>query len=108
MDKLLLIKFPTSTISAVKGAIEKSWPRGLQSEKDMPGSVDFQLRGNPWSGQGEDAVPAIYMMCEIMSTLYHLGWSLIMSTDISRKAVSIPTSNHLQSLIFTVRWIRTR
>jgi hypothetical protein len=108
MDKLLLIKFPTSTAFAVKEAIERSWPRGLQSEKEMPGSVDFQLRGNPWSGQGEDAIPAIYMMCEIMSTLYHLGWDLIMSTDISRKAVSTPISNHPQGLIFILRWIKTR
>lgn len=92
MDKLLLIKFPASAVAAVKSAIERSWPKGFQSEKEVPGSTDFQLRGNPWSGQGEDAIPAVYMMCETMSSLYHLGWNLIMSTDISKKAVSTTVS----------------
>jgi len=65
----------------------------------MPDSVDFQLRGNPWSGQGDDAIPAAYMMCEIMSTLYHLGWDLIMSTDISKKAMDKDTIVYRQGEI---------
>jgi hypothetical protein len=61
----------------------------MQDEKENSGSVEFQLRGNPWVGQGDEAVPSVYMMCEIMSTLYHLGWDLVMATDISKRAVSL-------------------
>jgi hypothetical protein len=88
MDRLKLIKFPQSTVFVVRSAIERSWVKGIQKEKEVAGQTEIQLRGNPWSGQGDDACPAVYMVCEVMATLYHLGWSLIMCTDISKRAVS--------------------
>jgi hypothetical protein len=89
----------------VKTAIQTTWLRGIQNEKDISGAYEIQLRGNPWSGQGDEAVPARVLMCvfehdsihlrvltshyrcEVLSAIYHNGWELRMSTDISQKAL---------------------
>lgn len=84
-----MIKFPNSAVESVRQAVLSAWPKGIQVEKEISGSTELQLRGNPWSGQGDEAIPAIYTMCQIMSALYHIGWSLVMATDISKRAVSI-------------------
>jgi hypothetical protein len=88
MDRLKLIKFPQTAVFAVRSAIERSWVKGIQKEKEATGQTEIQFRGNPWSGQGDDACPALYMVCEVMASLYHLGWNLVMCTDISKRAVS--------------------
>jgi hypothetical protein len=88
MDRLKLIKFPQTAVFAVRTAIERSWVKGIQKEKEATGQTEIQFRGNPWSGQGDDACPALYMVCEVMASLYHLGWNLVMCTDISKRAVS--------------------
>ncbi|KAG8814055.1 hypothetical protein FRC17_001305 [Serendipita sp. 399] len=90
-DRLRLIKFPQSAVEAIKAAISRSWPKGIQGEGEHAGSTEFQMRGNPWGGDGSEAVPAIYMMCEIMSAVYHLGWMLMMATDISKRAMDKDT-----------------
>jgi len=84
-DRLRLIGFPPSTCESVREAINSSWPTGIQAERDYYGSYEFKLRGNPWSGQFSEAVPARVLMTTILSTLYHSGWQLQMSTDISKK-----------------------
>ena len=105
LDRLKLIKFPPSAIHAVKTAIERSWIKGIQNEREAAGLVEIQFKGNPWSGQGDDTCSAIYTMSEIMAALYHLGWSLIMATDISKRVVSgyRPDTRLLSSYH---RWIR--
>lgn len=98
-----MIRFPPDVVVAVKAVIETNWPRGIQNEREITfGAYEFQLRGNPWTGQGDDSVPARVLMCvfrtglclaltshhrcEVLSTIYHRGWELRMSTDISQKA----------------------
>jgi hypothetical protein len=88
MDRLKLVKFPPTAVFAVRTAIERSWIKGIQKEKEVTGQTEIQFRGNPWSGQGDDACPALYMVSEVMASLYHLGWNLVMCTDISKRAVS--------------------
>ena len=101
MDRLKLVKFPPTAVFAVRTAIERSWLKGIQKEKDAAtGQTEIQFRGNPWSGQGDDACPALNMICEVMASLYHLGWNLIMCTDISKRAVSstphvVPSSSFI-------------
>lgn len=90
-DRIRLIKFPSSVTQVVKDAILRSWAKGIQAEKENAGSTEFQLRGNPWTGQGDEAIPAIYMMCEVSSALYHLGWTLAMATDLSKRAMDKDT-----------------
>ena len=47
------------------------------------------MHGNPWSGQGSDAVPARLLTCAVISTLYVRGWVICLTTDISKKEVSL-------------------
>ena len=72
MDRIKLVKFPQTAVFAVRSAIERSWVKGIQKEKEATGQMEIQLRGNPWSGQGDDACPALYMISEMMSPLRRL------------------------------------
>lgn len=98
-DRLKLIKFPPSAIHAVKAAIERSWIKGIQSEKEADGQVEIQFKGNPWTGQGDDTCPAIYTISQVMAELYHLGWNLVMATDISKRAMDKDTLIYRQGEI---------
>lgn len=63
-DRIRLIRFPANVVWAVKAAIEGSWPRGIQNEREVSlGAYEFQLKGNPWTGQGDESVPARVLMC---------------------------------------------
>jgi len=43
------------------------------------------MYGNPWRGQGSDAIPARVLMRELLAHLYRMGWILHASTDVSKK-----------------------
>lgn len=59
-----MIRFPPNIVMAVKAVIETNWPRGLQNEREIPyGAYEFQLKGNPWTGQGDESIPARTLMC---------------------------------------------
>jgi hypothetical protein len=59
-----LIKFPPNVVMAVRTVIETNWPRGIQNERDIAfGALEIQLKGNPWTGQGDESVPARVLMC---------------------------------------------
>ena len=58
-----MIKFPPNIVVAVKEVIETNWPRGLQGEREIAfGAYEFQLKGNPWTGQGDESIPARILM----------------------------------------------
>ncbi|CAF1074027.1 unnamed protein product [Rotaria sordida] len=84
-DRLRLIRFPTTIINVVRQAILSSWHRGLQNEKEYAGAYEFKLNGNPWHGQGSEAVESRVMIMSVLSALHHHGWYLLMSTDVSKK-----------------------
>lgn len=86
-DRLRLICFPPQITDIIRDALRRSWARGIQSERIYAGSHEFKLCGYPWHGQGQDAVPARVMMTSVLSTLYHQGWALISSTDVSKKSL---------------------
>lgn len=59
-----MIRFPPDVVVAVKAVIEANWSRGIQNEREITfGAYEFQLRGNPWTGQGDESVPARVLMC---------------------------------------------
>jgi hypothetical protein len=59
-----MIRFPANVVWGVKTAIEGRWTRGIQNEKEIfLGAYEFQLKGNPWTGQGDESVPARVLMC---------------------------------------------
>lgn len=84
-DRIRLLQFPPSEFPAFRDVINRSWPFGIQNERQYAGSFEFKLRGNPWRGQGSDAIPARILMREILAHLFRLGWILHASTDTSKK-----------------------
>ncbi len=61
-DRFRLIRFPSDIIDVVRQAIMNSWPRGLQREEDYLGAYEFKLNGNPWWGQGDEAISSRVLM----------------------------------------------
>jgi hypothetical protein len=61
-DRLRLIRFPPRIIDVIRQAITKSWPRGLNKEKQDIEFYEFKLYGNPWWGQGDEAVSSRILM----------------------------------------------
>ncbi|KAL0953153.1 hypothetical protein HGRIS_004416 [Hohenbuehelia grisea] len=84
-DRLRLIQFSQHDIAIVRAAILQAWPKGIQDERNYHGAHEFKLRGYPWSGQGDEAVPSRQLMISVMASLYNAGWVLTASTDISKK-----------------------
>jgi hypothetical protein len=84
-DRLRMIQFAAGDIELVRQAIKKVWMKGIQEERNYHGAHEFKLKGNPWFGQGNDAVPSRSLMASVFSTLYNKGWILVASTDISKK-----------------------
>jgi hypothetical protein len=80
-DRLRLIRFPEPIIDTVRQAILTSWHRGLQNERPYAGAYEFKLSGNPWFGQGVEAVESRAMM-------YVLIQSTSFSCNISSQDVS--------------------
>ena len=87
-------------------AILASWPFGIQREREYGSSFEFKLKGkevhlssrlrlthsltfarlgNPWSGQGSEAIPSRVLMMAILRALYNIGHVIYLSTDLSRK-----------------------
>lgn len=61
-----MIKFPPNVVMAVRAVLEANWPRGMQNEREVfLGAYEFQLKGNPWSGQGDESVQARILMCAL-------------------------------------------
>ncbi|KZV92012.1 hypothetical protein EXIGLDRAFT_718798 [Exidia glandulosa HHB12029] len=85
-DLLRCISFPDATIGLIRETINNSWPRGIQGERDYYGAHEFKLKGNPWYGQVAEAVPSRQLMCALLSALYHAGWQLVASTDVTKKS----------------------
>jgi hypothetical protein len=90
-DKLRLIKFPQAEVQAVRAAIKKSWPKGIQDERDYYGAHEFKLKGYPWEGQGSEAVPSRLLTCSVLEALWNMGWVLQAATDISKKQLDKDT-----------------
>ncbi|UJR08571.1 hypothetical protein I4U23_012830 [Adineta vaga] len=86
-DRLRLMRFPPTIIELVRQAILDSWPRGINKEKQETDFYEFKLHGNPWWGQGDEAVPARSLMIHVLSGLHNKGWFLLSSTDVSKKAL---------------------
>ena len=86
-DRLRLLQFSSDEIQAIRNTISTSWPSGTQTERDYYGSHEFKLRGNPWSGSGDDAIFARRFMTRIFETSANLGWVLTVSAGLSKKTI---------------------
>lgn len=84
-DRLRLLGFQTADIQGIRDVIQSSYRKGIQQEQLYGGSHEFKFHGNPWSGQGSDAIIARILMREILAYLFSIGWILHASTDVSKK-----------------------
>ncbi|UJR08572.1 hypothetical protein I4U23_012831 [Adineta vaga] len=83
-DKLRLLRFPSTIIDVLRQAIMNGWSKGIQRERTYENTYEFKLHGNPWWGQGNEAVPSRMLMTHILAALYNYGWYLLASADISK------------------------
>jgi hypothetical protein len=90
-DRIRLLQFPPENIAAIRDVIKKNWGSGIQEERTYANSHEFKCLGNPWSGQGADAIPARILMRGILAYLYSFGWILTASTDVSKSLLEKDT-----------------
>jgi hypothetical protein len=83
-DRIRLLQFPPDDTAAIRDIIKQNWPSGIQEERTYANSHEFKCLGNPWSGQGADAIPARVLMRSILAHLFAAGWILTASTDVSK------------------------
>ncbi|XP_037035772.1 uncharacterized protein LOC119073969 isoform X2 [Bradysia coprophila] len=83
-DRIRLIGLPVDVIESMKDAITRSWGQ-IQNQSDYYGAFEFKLSGNPWRGQGEDAVHSRRLLAAILTTMARFGWNLLQSADVSKK-----------------------
>ncbi|BEI81232.1 hypothetical protein CcaverHIS002_0203920 [Cutaneotrichosporon cavernicola] len=84
-DRIRLLGFPPHMVEVMRNTLTIAWPVGLQNSEGGPGWHEFKLRGNPWFGQGREAVPAKRLMIHILHAMANAGWHLAASTDLSKK-----------------------
>ncbi|KAI9183669.1 hypothetical protein H9P43_004587 [Blastocladiella emersonii ATCC 22665] len=87
-------------LEAITETIRSAWPRGIQKHKKYPADdagvprtkdgrpstmAKYQLNGNPWWGQGEEAVPARVLVAALFRTLLRLGWRLAIAADTTKR-----------------------
>lgn len=77
-------------IQLVRSGIERSWPYGIDRERDYYGSREFRLQGCPWAApnsmgaaSSNRALVARAMMCYILKSIIDAGWHVYASADIT-------------------------
>lgn len=83
-DRIRLIGLPLPVIDEMKNAITSSWGP-IQKEEDYHGAYEFKLKGNPWYGQGDDAVHSRRLLTAVLKTMAQYGWNLLQAADVSKK-----------------------
>ncbi|KAF9170130.1 hypothetical protein BGX21_002209 [Mortierella sp. AD011] len=83
-DKIRLIGTPPELTLPIRQAIAGSWGP-IQREGIYSGVPEFKLLGNPWYGQGVEAVNSRRLITAILRTMAQCGWNLIQAADVSKK-----------------------
>ncbi|KAI9639662.1 uncharacterized protein MKK02DRAFT_39984 [Dioszegia hungarica] len=91
-DRIRIIGFPGTIVQALDMAIKRSWAPGVQQQKAYDqASWEWKLAGNPWWGQGKEAVPSRRLLAHVLHALLENGWHLSLSTDLSKKSMDKDT-----------------
>lgn len=83
-DRIRLIGLPNDIINTMRTAIKQSWG-SIQHESKYYSAFEFKLAGNPWRGEGYEAVNSRRLLAAILRTMAQFGWNLLQAADISRK-----------------------
>jgi hypothetical protein len=68
---------PKDVVQYIKTVIVSHWPFGIQRERMIGKSWEFQLKQNPWSSYSSDRSQSFFstsMINSVMKLLYHQGW----------------------------------
>lgn len=90
-DRIRLLHFPPEAIDVCRSTILSAWkpPHSgaivIQDERPYGASHEFKLRGFPWALGSYQPVESSRLVCALLSTLHGLGWTLILTTDVTRK-----------------------
>ncbi|KAK8864276.1 hypothetical protein IAR55_001522 [Kwoniella newhampshirensis] len=84
-DRIRLIGLPQDCIPAVDEAIKRVWYPGVQTQGPYISGWEWKVSGNPWRGQGIEAIAARRLLSHILHALSAIGWDLHMSCDLSKK-----------------------
>jgi len=72
-------------ILCIRFIIQKSWPKGIQSERLYAGAHEFKFSGNPWWANGKEAVHSRGFIAELFEELLKFGWAIHCTVELSRK-----------------------
>ncbi|KAK9241288.1 hypothetical protein V1525DRAFT_335067 [Lipomyces kononenkoae] len=86
-DRLRFLRFPKRDVSQVEAAIQRFWSRGIQDTRTYGESYEVKLHGHPWrpTSWGNEKIDACRLICQILNSLFDMGWVLKASVDISTK-----------------------
>ncbi|CAL8108989.1 unnamed protein product [Orchesella dallaii] len=98
-DRIRIVDAP-GFLPYLKDAVQKSWPKGIQNEREYNGSLELKLRGNPWFSNGEEAVYSKLLLCQIIANFRTAGYKLYASVDISAAGGRDWSGGDLDSWVF--------
>ncbi|WWC89473.1 uncharacterized protein L201_004397 [Kwoniella dendrophila CBS 6074] len=84
-DRIRLINLPSNSIPTVEAAIRKVWLAGIQNAGPYHKGYEWKLSGNPWHGQGPEAIHSRRLLCHVLHALSSIGWDLHMACDLTKK-----------------------
>ncbi|KAF8941045.1 hypothetical protein EDD21DRAFT_330398 [Dissophora ornata] len=83
-DRIRLIDTPPELTRIIREIISTSWG-GIQHEREYHGAYEFKINGNPWQGQGFEAVKSRRLITGVLRAMAENGWNLIQAADVSKK-----------------------
>ncbi|KAF9160309.1 hypothetical protein BGX21_002802 [Mortierella sp. AD011] len=83
-DKIRLIATPPTLVDPIKQTILACWGP-IQKEGNYAGAHEYKLLGNPWNGDGIEAVNSRKLLVGLLRTMAQHGWNLIQASDVSKK-----------------------
>lgn len=84
-DRIRFINFPSDDVTALKGVISTTWPKGIQDFRKYGQSDEFKLRGYPWGYDSRGDDRSRRLVRRMLETLFDRGWVLQAAIDLSKK-----------------------
>ncbi|KAL2691301.1 hypothetical protein Neosp_001682 [[Neocosmospora] mangrovei] len=87
-DRIRLINFEETDISAVHQVVRTTWSRGIDRVRPFGESREMKLHGTPWSYKSNGDDDARRLLLRIIECLHDIGWILQSAFDITKNSSS--------------------
>lgn len=87
-DRIRLINFDETDISAVHQVVRTTWSRGIDRVRPFGESREMKLHGTPWSYRSNGDDDARRLLLRIIECLHDIGWVLQSAFDITKNSSS--------------------